>query len=83
MLIQVLSNQVRLGYFIFRFVEARKYDSSRMNEKTPIQITVFVKEPFEWDKRNTSIEKKFSWTKEDIKKYGNLTVVGIRVSGEN
>ena len=39
--------QSRIGYFIFRFVDTRRYDSSRQKGKYPQQITVFVKEPFE------------------------------------
>lgn len=72
----------RLGYFIFRFVDTKQYDSSRQKKKYPLQITVFVKEPFEWSIKDRQVIKKGLWAKEDIEKYGNLTVVGIRVFGE-
>lgn len=77
------SNQTQLGYLIFRFVDAKKYDSCRAKKKYPLQITVFVKEPFEWDYKSRPREKIFSWTKEDMEKLGSLTVLGIRVFGEN
>lgn len=77
------SNQVRLGYFIFRFVDAQTYDSSLAKQKYLLQITVFVKEPFVWNKNNKSLNERFKWTKNDEKKYGQLTIVGIRVFGEN
>jgi len=73
----------KLGYFIFRFVDAKKYDSSRQKGKYPQQITVFVKEPFEWDYNKRQKGKELIWTKEDLEKYGDLTVIGIRVFGEN
>jgi hypothetical protein len=77
------SNQTRLGYLIFRFVDAKKYDSIKIKGKYPLQITVYVKEPFEWDYKNRSTQTKFLWAKEDSERLSNLTVVAIRVYGEN
>jgi hypothetical protein len=73
------SNQTRLGYFIFRFVDSKKYDSCKYAKKYPLQITVFVKEPFVWDLAKKPAGKKFDWTPGDVAKYKNLTVVGIRL----
>lgn len=72
----------QLGYFIFRFVDAHKYDSFAQKNKYPIQITVFVKEPFSWDYTKRPAGDPFQWTKEDVAKFGDLTVVGIRVYGD-
>lgn len=69
----------RLGYFIFRFIDAKKYDSLQRKNIYPKQITVFVKESFDWDFRSKDRKE---WTKADLEKYGNLTVVGIRVFGK-
>jgi len=74
------SSNSRLGYFTFRFVDTKKYDSCRQKNKYPKQITVFVKESFEWDVNSS---KKSKWTNSDLVKYGELTVVGIRVFGES
>lgn len=72
----------RLGYFIFRFVDIKTYDSCRLNNKYPLQITVFVNAPFSWHVGKKKISYKSSWTKEDLEKYGDLIVVGIRVFGK-
>jgi hypothetical protein len=76
------SNATRLGYFIFRFVEPKKNDSLVSKNKFPLRITVFVKEPFEWDLNKRQPEKKLLWTKDDAVKYADLTIVDIRVFGE-
>lgn len=73
------SSNSRLGYFTFRFVGTEKYDSCRQKNKYPKQITIFVKEPFDWDVKSSNKRK---WTNSDLIKYGELTVVGIRVFGE-
>lgn len=73
----------RLGYFIFRFVDSQKFDSCRQKNKYPKQITVFVKETFEWSITKLKNGKRKGWTTDDLIKYGELTVVGIRVFGEN
>jgi hypothetical protein len=71
---------LKLGYFIFRFVDAEKYDSCRQKNIYPLQITVFVKDSFLWDKDNK--ENTGSWNNCDLLKYGELKVAGIRVFGE-
>jgi len=69
----------RLGYFTFRFIDAKRYDSLQRKDIYSKQITVFVKESFDWDSRSKDRKK---WTNAEAEKYGNLTVVGIRVFGE-
>lgn len=73
------NNRVRLGYFIFRFEDRNTYDSIRTQGKYPLGITVFVKEPFRWDIHERPKGDEFRWTKDDIKRLGNLTIVGITV----
>lgn len=51
--------QSRLGYFIFRFVDTRQYDSIRRKEKYPQQITIFEKESFEWDIKHSRNQKMY------------------------
>ncbi len=77
------NSQSRLGYFIFRFVEPKENDSLNTKQIFPVQITVFVKEPFEWDISKRDTEKKQLWTKKDRINYGNLTVLDIRIFGNN
>jgi hypothetical protein len=77
------NTQVRLGYLTFRFVDMKSYDSSRATNKYPVQITVFVKEPFKWDIKTRLEKGKGGWTKDDEETYGDLTVVGLRVFGKN
>jgi hypothetical protein len=77
------SNHERLGYFVFRFIDRKKFDTLCSQRKYPLQVTVFVKEPFQWDENNRQTIKKSTWTKDDVEKYGDLTVLGIRVYGKN
>ncbi|MGI8584699.1 MAG: hypothetical protein ACR2KX_21125 [Chitinophagaceae bacterium] len=75
--------QSSVGYFIFNFVDSKQKDSLRAKEKIPVTIVVYVSEYFDWDFQKRKKGKEFVWTKEDEEKYGDLTVVGLRVYGEN
>jgi hypothetical protein len=46
-------------------------------------LYVYVKEPVEWDFDKRAKGKEFLWTKEDVEKYGNLTVIRIKVIGKD
>jgi hypothetical protein len=70
---------LKLGYFIFRFVDAKKYDSCRQKNIYPLQITVFIKDSFIWDRNNKN--NNCIWTNNDLLKYGEFRVAGIRVFG--
>lgn len=72
-------NNVRLGSLTFRFQDTATMQKLRNRGKQPLSIIVFVKEPFEWNFKNRSADKKFSWTLEDKERLKNLTVVGLRV----
>lgn len=75
--------QSKIGYFRFTFVDSKQYDSLRIKGKTPVTMIVYVKEYFDWDFQRRSTGKQFNWTNRDEEKYGNLTIVGMRVYGEN
>lgn len=68
-------------YFTFRFVSHDEY--LKDNNKKYIRIYVFVKEPINWDRANSPEDKKFIWTKKDVNKYANYTIIRIRVSGND
>lgn len=71
------------GYIIFRFVNRTEIDTIRNKGKIPYAIAVYFEEPFEWDegKNIRSKNDKFTWTKDDISKYGNLTIRYLRILG--
>ncbi len=71
-----------LSYFVFCFVDWDEQRLYNIQGKASPRITVFVKENFEWDKSKLPLAERDKWTKEDAIKYGNLTVVYFRVSGE-
>lgn len=74
--------QSKVGYFRFKFVNFKQNDSLKTKEKMPVTIIVYVKEYFDWDFQKRKKGKEFVWTKEDKLKYGDLTVVGLRVYGD-
>ena len=69
------------SYIIFKFVDAEVYLKHEKG-KSYTSIIVFIKENYDWDSSRKSESENYHWTKEDEKKYGSLTVVGIRVFGE-
>jgi hypothetical protein len=77
-------HQERLAHFTFFFSSKKVFDKYQRQDKFPIHITVFLKETFKWtwEGRDRSLEHYLDWLKEDEEKYSNLTIVGIRVSGE-
>lgn len=77
-------HQERLAHFTFFFSTKKVFDKYRRQDKFPIHITVFLKETFmwKWEGRDRSSEHYLDWLKADEEKYSNLTIVGIRVSGE-
>ena len=70
------------GRFSFRFVDLNQDHKIGEKGKTSLRITVYIKEAFVWDNKKSLDGKKLGWDKEDEKTYGNLTVIGIDVSGE-
>ena len=79
---EMTANSPASGYFVFTFstpAESKELLSKGISE---VKIQVYLKEPFKWDpdERGVGIER-IAWTKEDMKKYGHLTVIVIRVYG--
>jgi len=70
------------GYFIFNFVDSKQKDSLRSKNKIPVTIVVYVKGFFEYDYEKRPKGKETVWTVEDVKKYGDLMMVGFRVYGD-
>jgi hypothetical protein len=74
----------RPAYFTFKFVTRHQSDSIGQKSLFPIVLYVYVKERnIDWNgllKR--SKETITSWTADDLRNYGDFTVIGIRVYGE-
>lgn len=70
------------SYFSFRFIDSEEI-KRRSLENNSLGLYVYVKEPIEWDSDKRTKGKEFLWTKEDVEKYGNLTVIRIRVIGKD
>lgn len=70
------------GFFILTFVDNETYWQYRAQNKIPTGIIVYVKEKFEWDPR-TKRPLGYNWSKSDIEQYGNLTVIGFRITQQN
>lgn len=70
------------SYIIFKFVDSKEY-LKKEKGKSYTSIIVFIKENFDWNNSKNSKSLNYTWTKEDEKIYGSLTVVGIRVFGDN
>ncbi|MDQ6608950.1 MAG: hypothetical protein M3Y85_03925 [Bacteroidota bacterium] len=67
------------GYFYFRFLNNKVEDSISKAGGFPMGLVVYIKEPFTWDYKSRPADKKFSWTPEDVKHYGHLTIERLRV----
>ena len=72
------------SYFSFRFIDAEEFRNGRAVGKNHLGLYVYVKEPIEeWSNGKRPKEIEFQWTKEDLKTYGNFTVVRIKVIGKD
>jgi hypothetical protein len=65
-------------YFAFKFLSVDELNFKVIGRKH-ISFYVYVKEPINWNFDNRPKGNEYSWTKEDAEKYGNLTVVRIKV----
>jgi hypothetical protein len=48
-----------------------------------IGVHVYIKEPLDWNFNDRPKGEEYQWSKEDIEKYGNLTIIRIKVIGKN
>lgn len=66
-------------YFMFSFNSSNEL-KQKMIEGKFTGLYVYVKEPVdEWDNGKRPQEIEFEWTKKDVEKYGNFTVIKIQV----
>ncbi|MCZ8228053.1 hypothetical protein [Flavobacterium sp.] len=69
-------------FFSFRFIDPEEI-KRRSLENPSVGLYVYVKEPLEWYFEKREKGKEYQWTKEDLEKYGNLTVIRIKVIGKD
>ncbi|MCD0476175.1 hypothetical protein LPB87_17415 [Flavobacterium sp. EDS] len=58
------------------------WNNEKKNEgskEDAVSLFVYVKTPIDWKYEERPKGKELMWTKEDVEKYGNLTVVAIKV----
>ena len=69
-------------YFVFKFISVEELNLLPLgSDKT--SLIVYIKEPIDWNFDNRTKGSEYSWTKEDINKYSNLTVIRIKVIGRD
>ncbi|HEV8271234.1 MAG TPA: hypothetical protein VGQ04_07995 [Chitinophagaceae bacterium] len=73
----------RAGFFSFYFAPKAEYDKYRSQEKFPLTIKVYIKDSFEWNRKDKTKDSWLNWTKEDEEKYGSLIIADIKVYNEN
>ena len=68
----------------FKFVTHQEYLILKEVNKFPLTLIIYVKEKkIDWyDLSKRTKETSTSWTADDLRKYGDLTVIGIEVYGE-
>ena len=69
------------SYFAFRFI-SREELNKKPSDGSTIGLYVYVKEPLDWHFDQRPKGSEYQWTKEDVEKYGNLTVIRIKVIGK-
>ncbi|AYN05054.1 hypothetical protein [Flavobacterium sp. 140616W15] len=74
------SNDEGHSYFSFRFTTFEQREKKQGSKEDRVSLYVYVKEgPIDWDFDKRPIGKEYEWTKEDLVKYGNLTVIRIKI----
>jgi len=69
-------------FFSFKFIDQDEIKRKSIKDNS-VGLYVYVKENLDWDFDKRVKGKEYLWTKEDITKYGNLTVIRIKVIGED
>jgi len=77
----VMGNLDYPSYFSFRF-QSREELRKKPADGTVIGLFIYVKEPLDWNFDERPKGKEYEWSKEDLEKYGNLTVTRIKVAGK-
>ena len=73
------SNEGGNQYFSFKFRTMEQGKKNEGNWEDRVSLYVYVKEPIDWKWEKRPKGNELLWTKEDAEKYGNLTVVRIKV----
>jgi hypothetical protein len=68
------------SYFSFRFVSRGEFATAAQSGAP--WLHVYVKEPLDWSFEKRPKGKEYEWTKEDAERYGNLTVMRIKITGK-
>ncbi|MCD0465129.1 hypothetical protein [Flavobacterium sp. ENC] len=68
-------------FFSFRFISREELIKRPLGGNI-LGLYVYVKEPLDWDFDKRPKDTASKWTKEDLEKYGNLTVERIKVIGK-
>jgi hypothetical protein len=66
------------SYFAFNFISREEIKQKVLGRKR-INLYIYVKEPLDWDFNKRPKGKEYLWSKEDVEKYENLTVINIKV----
>ncbi|AYN05056.1 hypothetical protein [Flavobacterium sp. 140616W15] len=66
-------------YFSFKFRTLEQRKKNEGSKEDAVSLFVYVKTPIDWKYEERPKGKELMWTKEDVEKYGNLTVVAIKV----
>jgi hypothetical protein len=73
------SNEEGHQFFSFRFRTLEQHKKNEGSYEDRVSVYVYVKEPIDWKWEKRPKGKELVWTKEDAEKYGNLTVIRIKV----
>jgi hypothetical protein len=67
------------SYFSFRFKTLEQRKRGKGSWEDSVSLYVYVKESLDWSWEKRPKGRELIWTKEDAEKYGNLTVIRIKV----
>jgi hypothetical protein len=73
------TNEEGFQYFSFKFRTKEQLNKNEGSYEDRVSLYVYVKEPIDWQYEKRPKGNELLWTKEDATKYGNLTVVRIKV----
>lgn len=65
-------------FFTFKFLSPSEINQ-KVTGRKHVSFYVYVKENFEWNPEKRTKENEFRWTSADTERYGNLTVIRIKV----
>ena len=73
------NNEEGYQYFSFKFRTVEQHKKNEGDWEDRVSLYVYVKEPIDWKWEKRPKGNELTWTKEDIEKYGSLTVIRIKV----